>query len=117
MRTLSALICCLWLLTACEQLGIEDPVKIAAAKDAEGKAIGSACRYSVRTIEECYSLNPRALKAAMFAGWLTMDAYMRDNKIEPKQVHPAAEAKPAEEAKPSAESKPAAEAKPAAVKH
>lgn len=103
MRTLSALICCLLLLAACEQLGIDDPIKIAAARDAEGKAVGGACRYSVRTIEDCYSLNPRALKAAAFAGWLAMDGYMRDNKIEGPQ--PAA--KPATEASKSA--KPAAE--------
>jgi len=81
MRTLSALLCCLPLLAACEQLGIDDPAKIAAARNAEGKAIGGACRYSGRTIEECYSLNPRALKAAVFAGWLEMDGYMRDNKL------------------------------------
>ena len=120
MRTLSALICCLWLLAACEQLGIEDPAKITAAKEAEGKAVGSACRYSSRTIEECYSLNPRALKAAVFAGWLTMDAYMRDNKIEPRPTaQPAADAKPADEAKSAAAAQENKSAKPAAapVKH
>ena len=117
MRTLSALTCCLWLLAACEQLGIEDPAKINAAKDAEGKAIGSACRYSARTIEECYSLNPRALKASVFAGWLTMDGYMRENKLEPQPpAKPAAEAKPASEGKPAEEAKPSAEGKPAAIK-
>ncbi len=123
MRTFSALltyICCLWLLAACEQLGIDDPAKIAAAKDAEGKAVGSACRYSARTLEECYALNPRALKSAVFAGWLTMDGYMRDNKIEPQQAgRPASELKPPEgkgSAEAKAEGKPA-EAKPPAEKH
>jgi hypothetical protein len=69
-------------LTACEQLGIDDPVKVAAAKEAEGKAIGSACRHAMRAIEDCYVLNPRAQKAAIFAGWREMDEYMRENKIE-----------------------------------
>ena len=56
-------------LSACEQLGIEDPVKTAAAKEAEGKAIGSACRHAMRAIEDCYVLNPKAQKAAVYAGW------------------------------------------------
>lgn len=69
-------------LSACEQLGIEDPVKVAAAKEAEGKAIGSACRHAMRAIEDCYLLNPKALKAAVYAGWRDMDEYMRENKLE-----------------------------------
>ncbi|MDI4633021.1 hypothetical protein J7U46_08160 [Pelomonas sp. V22] len=69
-------------LVACEQLGIEDPAKIAAAKEAEGKAVGSACRHASRAIEDCYLLNPKALKAAVFAGWKEMDEYMRENKLE-----------------------------------
>lgn len=69
-------------LSACEQLGIDDPVKIAAAKEAEGKAIGGACRQAMRALEDCYVLNPKAQKAAIFAGWRDMDEYMRENKIE-----------------------------------
>jgi hypothetical protein len=69
-------------LTACEQLGIEDPAKLAAAKEAEGKAVGSACRQALRAIEDCYTLNPKAQKAAVFAGWREMDEYMRENKLE-----------------------------------
>lgn len=69
-------------LSACEQLGIEDPVKVAAAKEAEGKAIGSACRHAMRAIEDCYVLNPRAQKAAIYTGWRDMDEYMRENKLE-----------------------------------
>lgn len=76
------LLCSLLLLAACEQLGIDDPAKLAAAVEAEGKAIGGGCRYTGRSIEDCYSLNPRARKAAIFAGWLEMDGYMRDNKLE-----------------------------------
>ena len=69
-------------LSACDQLGIDDPAKIAAAKEADGKAIGSACRHANRAIEDCYTLNPKAQRAAVFSGWKDMDAYMRENKIE-----------------------------------
>jgi hypothetical protein len=70
------------LLSGCEMLGIESAEKIAALKEAEGKAIGSACRHANRAIEDCYALNPRAIKAAAFAGWREMDEYMRENKLE-----------------------------------
>ncbi len=69
-------------LSACEQLGIDDPAKVAAMKEAEGKAIGSACRHALRAIEDCYTLNPKAVKAAVFAGWREMDEYMRENKLD-----------------------------------
>ena len=69
-------------LAACDQLGIEDPAKVAAAKEAEGKAVGSACRHALRAIEDCYTLNPKAHKAAVFSGWREMDEYMRENKLE-----------------------------------
>ncbi|MFT7721366.1 MAG: hypothetical protein QM788_00785 [Roseateles sp.] len=69
-------------LSGCERLGIDDPVKVAAAKEAEAKAIGSACRHAVRAIEDCYVLNPKAQKAAIYAGWREMDEYMRENKLE-----------------------------------
>ena len=69
-------------LTGCEWLGIDDPAKLSAAKEAEGKAVGSACRHAQRAIEDCYTLNPKAQKAAVFAGWKEMDEYMRENKLE-----------------------------------
>ena len=53
-----------------------------ALKEAEGKAIGGACRQAGRVIEDCYALNKRADKAAVFAGWREMNDYMRDNKME-----------------------------------
>ena len=71
------------LLAGCEQLGIDSPEKIAAARDAEGKAIGGACRHAARAIEDCYALNKKADKAAVFNGWREMNDYMRENKIEP----------------------------------
>lgn len=52
------------------------------ARENEAKAIGSACRYAVRGLEDCYVLNPRAPKSMVFTGWKDMDQYMRDNKIE-----------------------------------
>ena len=54
----------------------------AAQRVADSKAIGSACRYGLRSIEDCYALNEKASKAYMFEGWKEMDQYMRDNKID-----------------------------------
>jgi hypothetical protein len=64
-------------------LGIESPEKVAASRDAEGKAVGGACRHAGRAIEDCYTMNKKADKAAVFAGWRDMNDYMRENKIEP----------------------------------
>lgn len=126
------------LLAGCEQLGIEDPAAVKAREEAEGKAIGSACRQTGRALEDCYQINRRAPKAAIFSGWREMDAYMRENKIEEIKPESAATSpdatppagndgapKPAQEAasppqqkgeaaaaKPAAEVKPAAETKP-----
>ena len=52
------------------------------AKEAEAKAIGGACRHALRGLEDCYTLNPKAPKALVFAGWKDMDEYMRANKME-----------------------------------
>ena len=71
------------LLAGCDMLGIESPEKVAAARDADGRAIGGACRHAARAIEDCYLLNKKADKAAVFAGWRDMNDYMRENKIEP----------------------------------
>ena len=79
---LCLLLCASLPLGGCEQLGIEDPAKIEAAREAEGRAVGGACRHSGRALEDCYKLNTKALKAAVYAGWRDMDAYMRDNKLE-----------------------------------
>lgn len=72
--------------TACEQvnsrLGLEDPAKKEARTEAEGKAVGSACRQSGRAIEDCYSIYNWLPKAAIYAGWREMDGYMRENGIE-----------------------------------
>ncbi|MES2185882.1 MAG: hypothetical protein V4505_15130 [Pseudomonadota bacterium] len=68
------------LLAGCDIPGMEPDPRI-AQREADAKAIGGACRYSLRGIEDCYSLNARANKSAIFAGWKDMDQYMRDNKI------------------------------------
>ncbi len=64
-------------------LGLESPEKLAASREADGRAIGGACRHAGRAIEDCYTLNKKAEKAAVFAGWRDMNDYMRENKIEP----------------------------------
>jgi hypothetical protein len=73
-------------LAGCDQvsgmLGIENIEQINAKKDAESRAIGSACRHAMRAIEDCYALNPKTIKASVFAGWREMDEYMRENKLE-----------------------------------
>jgi hypothetical protein len=70
------------LLAACDMLGIEPASALAGRREAEGKAVGGACRHAGRAIEDCYSLNKKADKAAVFAGWREMNDYMRENKIE-----------------------------------
>ena len=73
-------------LAGCDQinqkLGLEDIEKKDARQEAEGKAVGSACRHSGRAIEDCYAIYGWLPKAAVYAGWRDMDAYMRENKIE-----------------------------------
>lgn len=59
---------------------LEDPK--AVQREADAKAIGGACRFGLRSIEDCYVLNPKASKSAIFTGWKDMDQYMRDNKVE-----------------------------------
>lgn len=85
------------LLTFCLLLGgcdlvdqlMADPKAI--QKEADARAVGSACRHGMRSIEDCYNMNERASKAAVFSGWKEMDQYMRENKIEgvePKGARP-----------------------------
>lgn len=70
-------------LAGCDQLGIESASAVASRREADGKAIGGACRHAGRAIEDCYTLNKKADKAAVYAGWREMNEYMRENKIEP----------------------------------
>jgi hypothetical protein len=70
-------------LAGCDQLGLESATVTAARVEADGKAVGAACRHGGRAIEDCFSLNRKTDKAAIYAGWREMDDYMRENKIEP----------------------------------
>jgi len=72
----------LLLLAGCDKIPGLGPDPRVAQRDAEAKAIGGACRHALRGLEDCYTLNPKASKASVFAGWKDMDAYMRENKIE-----------------------------------
>lgn len=65
-----------------QQMGIEDPAAKAARADAEGRAVGGACRQSGRAIEDCYAIYSWLPKASIYEGWRDMDAYMRENKLE-----------------------------------
>lgn len=92
-RLLALVLVCL---AGCDQLGIESASALAERKAAEGKAIGGACRQGGRGIEDCYVLNKKADKAAVYAGWREMDDYMRENKLEASAptLSPAATAEP-----------------------
>ncbi|HEY4663953.1 MAG TPA: hypothetical protein VIG85_03100 [Comamonas sp.] len=71
------------LLTGClEQVPGLGPDPRTVIRENEAKAIGSACRHAMRGIEDCFTLNPKAPKAMVFAGWKDMDAYMREHKLE-----------------------------------
>ena len=69
------------LIAGCDMLGLGPDPRI-VQREADGKAIGGACRYALRGIEDCYRLNERSPKTAIFQGWKEMDQYMRENKIE-----------------------------------
>jgi hypothetical protein len=69
-------------LSGCDMLGIESTADIATRREADGKAVGGACRHAGRAIEDCYGLNRKVDRAAVFAGWREMNDYMRENKIE-----------------------------------
>lgn len=77
------------LLAGCDIPGMGADPRV-AQREADGKAIGGACRYSLRGIEDCYALNPKASKTAIFTGWKDMDQYMRENKMEgqPSTIEP-----------------------------
>jgi hypothetical protein len=127
-------LCCLTvLLASCGGGAIPGlgPDPKAVQREADSKAIGGACRYALRGIEDCYTLNPKAIKSHVFTGWKDMDAYMRENKIdgvastakplpeegaEPadKPAEKTADAKSDKKAEPKADAKTDSKAKPKA---
>ncbi|MCZ2103612.1 MAG: hypothetical protein OZ923_05055 [Comamonadaceae bacterium] len=68
-------------LAGCDIPGLGPDPRI-VQRDAEAQAIGGACRHAMRGLEDCYTLNPKAPKAQIYAGWKQMDQYMRENKVE-----------------------------------
>jgi hypothetical protein len=96
LRTRLILLLCMPLLASCDilydVLDVPDPQARAAAAEAEGRAIGSGCRHSGRSLEDCYAMNQQASKAAVFTGWREMNDYMIANKLPevPSQIVPSA---------------------------
>jgi hypothetical protein len=117
-------LCCLTvLLASCGGGAIPGlgPDPKAVQREADSKAIGGACRYALRGIEDCYTLNPKAVKSHVFTGWKDMDAYMRENKIDgvastakPLPEEGAEPAEKAADAKPDKKADAKADAKPKA---
>ena len=89
----SLLIAATLLAAGCDMLGIESAQSIAERREADGKAVGGACRHAGRALEDCYALNRKADKAAVFAGWREMNDSLRENKIDTvaPQLGPATE--------------------------
>lgn len=112
-------------LTGCDviqqRMGIVDPAAKAAQAEADGRAVGGACRQSGRAIEDCYSIYSWLPKAPIYEGWRDMDTYMRDNKMEtvepqlPPVAPPGVKKKVA--AKDETSEKETTDAKPAVEKH
>lgn len=107
LRTVAALLALLPLITGCEQIAelleIPNPSREAARLESEGRAIGGACRHAGRSLEDCYTLNAGAEKAAVFAGWRDMNDYMMEHNLQvvPSRLTPDI-VKPAENAAASA---------------
>ena len=128
-RFLALLLPLALLLGGCDPVGSDTPAQANQRLIDDGKAIGGSCRQSGRALEDCYQINPKAPKSAIFEGWRDMDGYMRENKIDEirpefpmappnakgklKADKPLPAAAPAEAA-PGAAGTPAEPAKPAA---
>ena len=102
-RPLTALLLCALAALAggCDQLGIESVASQAARREADGKAVGGACRHAGRAIEDCYALNRKVDRAAIYEGWRDMNEYMLEHKLEPvppqSMAEPQVAANPAED--------------------
>jgi len=107
----------LFALSGCDMLGLETPGMAVQRQAQEAHAVGAACRHAVRSIEDCFTANPRMSRAAIFEGWREMDQHMRDNEIPgmPQQPVPAV-ANPVEQVLPvPAATRPAPGTAPAAA--
>ena len=99
------------LLAGCDIPGM-GPDPRALQRESDAKAIGGACRYAQRGIEDCYRMNEKFSKTAIFSGWKDMDQYMRDNKMEGQAPALDKEEHVIEERKPPAPREKPAEVKP-----
>lgn len=81
LRTSATLLLALAALSGCDYVGLQPVSKLEARKEAEGKAIGGACRQAGRALEDCYTFNPNMPKAAIFLGWREMNDYMMQNNL------------------------------------
>ena len=73
-------------LSGCDKIGLSalgGPSSADVRREAEGRAIGGACRHAGRAIEDCFTLNRQADKAAVFAGWREMNDYMAEKNMTP----------------------------------
>lgn len=80
------LVLCALVLSGCDKIGLSalgGPSSADVRREAEGRAIGGACRHAGRAIEDCFTLNRQADKAAIFAGWREMNDYMAEKSIAP----------------------------------
>lgn len=82
MKTLASLALLIPFLVACDAVQERMGIPIAAKVEAEGRAIGSACRHAGRGLEDCYRLNAKADKAAVHTGWREMNEYMLKNNMQ-----------------------------------
>ena len=82
-------------LAACDIPGLGPDPRV-AQREANARAVGAACRYGVRSIEDCYALNEGISKSDIYAGWREMDQYMRENKLEGQRASVAPPEPPVE---------------------
>ena len=76
-----ALVAVLLLMTGCDRFAELLELPNPGRENANAEAIGSACRQTGRSIEDCYALNPDVQKAAIFAGWKSMNGYMMEHNL------------------------------------
>ncbi|MDR2207435.1 MAG: hypothetical protein LBE22_00450 [Azoarcus sp.] len=81
MRKIIALVAILPFLSACDRIADMLEMPDSARETVEAEAIGSGCRQTGRSIEDCYALNPEARKSAIFSGWKSMNEYMMEREI------------------------------------
>jgi hypothetical protein len=69
-------------LAGCDYVGGLFAPKSPEEQRDEGVALGAGCRQAGQTLEDCYTRNPKSLKAGIYAGWKEMHEYMAAMNIE-----------------------------------